>query len=148
MALATSGPLWKHGRFCWSCATNCYLILARALTPTSIRFLARRVYLGVVVVLAAALQHGLTDARVAALQRHLPTSRTTLARWREWWLATFPAGPFWQTFRARFAPPVDETRLPASALERFAGDLADRLRFFLDFLRPISSPPSPRKLAP
>ena len=112
-------------------------------TPTSLRFLGRRVYLGVVVVLAAALQHGITDARVAALQPYFPTSRTTLARWREWWLATFPAGPFWQVFRSRFAPPIAETRIPASPLARFAGDLPERLRLFLEFLRPITSPSTP-----
>ena len=40
----------------------------RRLTPPSVRYLGRRVYLGVVVVLVSAMTHGLSVRRVAALR--------------------------------------------------------------------------------
>ena len=43
-----------------------------------------------------------------------------------WWRDSFTASPFWQVARAAFMPPVDQDRLPASLLERFAGDAADQ----------------------
>jgi len=45
----------------------------------------------------------------------------------------------WNLKRAAFAPPVDETALPGSAIERFdATDLSARLVQFLRFLLPAS----------
>src|SRR5438105_1196935 len=49
-------------------------------TPASFRFLSRRVYVGAVVVLVAALRHGATAARVAALRALVGVSRRTLER--------------------------------------------------------------------
>ena len=62
--------------------------------------------------------------------------RRTLVRWRMWWREAFTATPFWSSARAAFMPPVDEDRLPAVLLERFAGDEAERLIALLRFLRP------------
>ena len=64
--------------------------------------------------------------------------RRTVARWRTWWRDTFTATPFWQIARAAFMPLVDQARLPATLLERFAGDDTDRLVALLCFLAPIS----------
>ena len=43
----------------------------RRVTPPSVRYLGRRVYLGVVVVLVSAMEHGLSLRRVAKLHEHL-----------------------------------------------------------------------------
>jgi hypothetical protein len=95
---------------------------ARA-TPPSVRFFGRKVYLGAVVVLATALRHGPTPVRLARLHADLGVSARTLARWRVWWREVFVESAGWKAARARFVPPVDTKALPASVLERFAGDL-------------------------
>ena len=62
----------------------------------------------------------------------------TLQRWRAWWLGTFPQTVFWRGARARLVPTVDETRLPASLLERFTERGDDGLVACLRFLAPIT----------
>jgi hypothetical protein len=86
------------------------------------------------VALVAAMQHGATAMRVAKLSQMFGVSRRTVVRWRTWWLIVFANSPFWQGARALVMPPVDEKRLPASLLERFAGSLAERLVALLRFL--------------
>jgi hypothetical protein len=107
-------------------------------TPASLRFLGRRVYLGTIVVLIAILQHGETDARMERLSQVVSVDRRTVARWRRWWRNTFTAMPFWRSARARFMPPVDQHRLPASLLDRFTGDDTEPLVALLRFLGPIT----------
>ncbi|MCP4202278.1 MAG: helix-turn-helix domain-containing protein [bacterium] len=109
----------------------------KRMTPRSVRFLGRRVYVAVVVVLVTAMQQGVTPKRAARLEAELGISRRTLRRWRSWWLESFPSGDFWQSARGRFAvrSPIDESRLPASLLERFPGPNEDvRLVKLLCFL--------------
>ena len=107
-------------------------------TPPSLRFLGRRVYLATMVVLISAMRHGATAPRVARLSQLIGVSRRTVAHWREWWRTTFAQSRFWQAARAAFMPPVDQDRLPASLLERFAGGGAEQLLALLRFLAPIT----------
>jgi len=111
----------------------------RRATPPSVRFLGRRVYLGAVVVLLSAMLNGVKPWRVAKLQRHIPVSRRTPVRWREWWLTTFVHTPFWRAARAFWMPPVDESHLPASLPERFAGDERCRPESCLRLLQPLTT---------
>src|SRR6266542_2333745 len=74
----------------------------RRQTPESIRFLGRKVYPGLIVVLVSAMNHGLTQRRVAQLRETLAVSRATLIRWRRWWRNQFVQTPFWKAARARF----------------------------------------------
>lgn len=108
------------------------------MTPASLRFLGRKLYLATLVILATALQHGATPARLRQLAVVAGIDRRTLARWRSWWLARFPAGRFWRVASAAFVPPVDPTSLPLSLLDRFAGDVRERLLALLRFLAPIT----------
>lgn len=109
-------------------------------TPPSVRFLGRRVYLGALVVLVSAMTGGVTERRAAAMRELVGVSVRTLQRWRAWWLKTFPDEVFWREARGRLASPVDETRLPASLLERFPGEGAgDGLVACLRFLAPITT---------
>ena len=110
----------------------------RRATPRSLRFLGRRVYVAAVVVLASAMRHGLSPRRVAELRTVVGVSRRTLERWRRWWLEVFVATPFWDGARGQFAEPVEPGRLPASLLERFAGDRSGQLICALRFLSPLS----------
>jgi hypothetical protein len=92
----------------------------RRTTPASFRFLARRVYVGTVMVLLTALRHGATPGRVALLRAMVGVSRRTLERWRRWWQEEFPGSQFWRGARGRLARPVDAHRLPLSLLESFS----------------------------
>lgn len=94
----------------------------RALPP-SLRFLGRRVYLEVVVVLASvwALVAGEVEEAVAATK----VPRWTLARWGLWWRGDFARSSAWSELRARFAPPPPaQAELPASLVDRLRREAA------------------------
>jgi len=111
----------------------------KRVTPPSVRFLGRRVFVGAVVVLAAALRHGLTPARVRRLREALGVSRRTLERWRDWWRETFAASPWWRGLRGHFAPPVPTATLPRSLLAPFSGEGTTPLVRLLELLAPITT---------
>jgi len=122
-------------RFSFCCA-----ICRRRTTPYSVRFLGRRVYLGVVVTLACALCVGLSGRRVAALGERFRVPLRTLQRWRRWWLEDFVQTSFWRGRRALFLPPVEEGRLPESLYCRFqAADESRRWGLLLRFLTPLTT---------
>lgn len=123
-------------RFSFCCARHgC----RKRVTPPSVRFLGRRVYLAVVVTLAAAMLQGVTRKRVALLAKELGADARTLESWRRWWLELFVRTPFWAYARGGFSPPVDEAALPSSLLERFAGDEGERLRALARFVAPLGA---------
>jgi hypothetical protein len=107
-------------------------------TPPSLRFLGRKVYVAATIVLIAILRHGATGARMERLTQVVKVDRRTVERWRKWWRDRFTATPFWCAASAAFVPPVDHQRLPASLLERFIGDGAERLIALLRFLSPLT----------
>ena len=108
-------------------------------TPPSVRFLGRRVYVATIVVLISILRHGVSNTRIERLSTVVAVDRRTVERWRRWWREAFTATTFWQRVRALLMPPLDGNRLPASLLERFAGDDADRLVAALRFLGPVTA---------
>ena len=91
-------------------------------TPPSLRFLGRRVYLEVVVIVASMVVQAVAmTARAALATIGIPLR--TLRRWGEWWRGTFPRLPVWLELRSRFVPPPpDEIDLPRSLVARLAGD--------------------------
>ena len=107
-------------------------------TPESLRFLGRRVYVAAIVVLIAILRHGATNARMERLSEVVSVDRRTVERWRRWSRDGFTATPFWRIARAAFMPPVEHDSLPASLLDRFTGDAADRFIALLRFLGPVT----------
>jgi hypothetical protein len=108
-------------------------------TPPSVRFLGRRVYRGLVVVLVSAMHHGLKPERVRALRESLGIDRRTLERWRAWWLETFVQSSFWKAARARFMPLLCEKTLPLSLGQKFGIERRDRLLDLLKFLGPVTT---------
>jgi len=129
------GPQWDR-RWSFCCAAQgC----RRRRTPESVRFLGRRVYAGFVMVLVAAMVHGLKPERVGMIQEMLGVDRRTLERWRQWWLSTFSAGPFWKMARARFMPVVCEGTLPWSLGRRFGIEGAEGLAGLMGFLAPLTT---------
>ena len=108
-------------------------------TPPSVRFLGRKVYWSVVVVLMAAMEHGLKPARVEVLRERLGIDRRTLERWRTWWLVRFTESGFWKEARARFMPVPCQKTLPWSLCEAFQLTRLDRLLDLLRFLGPLTT---------
>ena len=110
----------------------------KRLTPSSVRFLGRKVYLGAVVVLVSALRCGATPVRMGRLTELLGVSRRTVNRWRQWWIEIFPQTRCWAAGSALFATPVPTGRLPQSLLERFAGAPERALHRMLHFVLPVT----------
>lgn len=106
-------------------------------TSVSVRFLGRRVYLGLAVVLMSAGRAHATSI-VVQLSETLNIPMRTIFRWRQWWRDLFPITPLWQADCARFMPPVDLSLLPASLIERFTGPAIEAMQRMLIFLSPLS----------
>jgi hypothetical protein len=111
----------------------------KRVTPPSLRFLGRKVYLSAVVVLVSVLRCGLTPARMRYLQEWVGVSRRTVMRWRRWWCEELIATPFWRAASGRLMPPVEHRELPASLLERFAGTTRERLVSLLRWISPLTT---------
>jgi hypothetical protein len=109
----------------------------KRVTPPSVRFLGRKVYLGAVVVLVASMRQGPSPRRVRELSRLFGADRHTIARWRDFWNEHFPQTPFWKAARGRLVPAVEIVAIPLSLLEAFLGgddpvkDWGRLLRFLL-----------------
>lgn len=108
-------------------------------TPPSVRFLGRRVYHGVLVVLVSAAHHGITPERMRALREELGIDRRTLERWREWWLETFVQSSFWKVAQARLMPVICQKTLPLSLAQFFRVDTPGQLLELLKFLSPLTT---------
>jgi len=112
----------------------------RRCTPPSVRFLGRKVYLGVIVVLVSALEQGLSPKRRKQLIEQLELWPQTLARWRQWWREIFPASRCWQAARGHFVPALAVGQLPGALLGRLSGvDLRHRLCLLLRLVTPVTT---------
>jgi len=112
----------------------------RRVTPPSVRFLGRRVYVGAIVVLATAMRFGDTKQRLGRLKALFGLGHRTLQRWRRWWQECFPQTKSWKISKGLFATPIQETFLPASLMDRFgSADEEGRAFAVLTFLASISS---------
>jgi len=112
----------------------------RRTTPPSVRFLGRKVYLGTMVILITAMQHGLSPKRRRLLMEQFDISPQTFFRWQAWWREAFPASRCWQAIRGQFMPPLDDGAFPGTLLGRLRGhDLKQRMFRFLLLLSPIST---------
>ena len=112
----------------------------RRSTPPSVRFLGRRVYLGVAVLMAGIVSRALSTPREVKRATGIPSR--TVGRWGAWWQTGFVEGRLYQEERGRFLPPLVIAELPASLVERFdrAGrDFAEALVRTLGFVAPLST---------
>jgi len=123
-------------RFRWSfCCSQC----RRRCTPASVRFLGRRVYVALAVVLLPQRRKVLSRAAIEFCDQ-LDVPARTIARWRQWWLRRFPFTTLWQAQCARFMPPIQTTELPTSLIERFTDTADVAMMRLLRFLSPLSVP--------
>lgn len=111
----------------------------KRMTPPSVRFLERRAYLSVTIVLAAVVVAGVTGARLRKLREELDLDRRTLERWRRWWQEEVSRTDWWRQVRGSLARPIPASTLPGGLLEQLDGrDHEDQLIAFLRLLRPLS----------
>lgn len=107
-------------------------------TPPSVRFLGRKVYLGAVVVLVAAMRQGPSPQRVRRLSELFDADRRTISRWQVFWREHFPNTEFWKVARGHLR--ASDVALPRSLLEAFVHTRDDRRGWckLLLFLSPIT----------
>ena len=116
-------------------------------TPPSVRFLGRKVYAGIVVVLVGAMMHGPNARRLAILHEALGIDVRTLKRWRQWWLEVFVQTPFWKANRARFMPTLDDSQMPYCLVNLFRAQGREWLIKLMEYLSPITTTSGERMLA-
>jgi len=94
----------------------------KRLTPASIRFLGRRVYFSVVIIVATVLVSGPNAKRLSQINEYLSVKidRKTMKEWRRWWSDVFPKNAHWQKIKSLFIPPIDEGILPGSLVYSFS----------------------------
>ena len=107
-------------------------------SPPSLRFLGRRVYLGAVVVLVAAMREGPTPTRLERLQALVGVCARTVRRWRRWWQTVFPETAVWVATLGLLSRPVEEKHLPGSLLDRLLGTLRERVVALLRLISPLT----------
>ena len=118
----------------WSfCCSRC----RKRSTSKSARFLGRRVYVALAVVLLPQRRTTLS-ACATQLCDILDVPARTIARWRQWWLHLFPNTTLWQATCARFMPPVQTSNLPESLIARFTGAANEVMLNLITFLCPLS----------
>jgi hypothetical protein len=112
----------------------------RRVTPPSVIFLGRRVYLGAVVLLASVIAR--LRRTMACPTTQVPTTQVparTLRRWARWWQTEFTATALFATLRGRLVSPVDEAGLPCSLLERLTGGAVEQVTALLKLLAPLTT---------
>jgi hypothetical protein len=112
----------------------------KRVTPPSVRFLGRKVYLGAVVILISAMRQGPAPRRARELSRLFDVDAATITRWQTFWRDQFPQTPFWKIARAGLVPMFEIVALPRSILEAFLGihDQHQGWAYLLRFLSPIT----------
>ena len=112
----------------------------RRCTPPSLRFLGRKIYGSVFIVLITALEHGLSPRRRKVLTDHFDLAPKTFYRWRHWWRETFTASSLWRAWRRLLLPPMLAEELPGVLLARLqGGELKVRLLALLSHLLPLTT---------
>lgn len=107
-------------------------------TPPSLRFLGRKVYIAVLVIVASATARTRSRVGRSCPRRVHGVPVRTVRRWLSWWQTVFALSAFWLEARAFFATPVEVEALPASLLSRFGGR-PEALVKMLHFTAPVTT---------
>ncbi len=91
----------------------------KRVTPPSVRFLGRKVYLGAIILIISAMRQGPTPRQVRMLSERFGADRRTIARWQVFWREHVPQTPFWKAARARLEPVIKIVTLPYSLMDAF-----------------------------
>lgn len=109
----------------------------KRVTPPSMRFLGRRVYVGAVVIVGSIAMLAATTA--ASAVRATGIAARTLRRWVRWWRGPFTTTGVFAQIAGRTVPVVDRRSLPASLLDRLSGEPAARVERLLSWLAPLTT---------
>jgi hypothetical protein len=117
----------------------------KRLTPPSVRFLGRKVYLLAVVVLVSAMRQGPSPRRVHQLSQFFGADRRTIARWQVFWREHVPQTPFWKIAGGYLPATAQSILLPRSLLQVFlhGDDPCQSWGRLLRFLAPITTTAGP-----
>jgi hypothetical protein len=91
----------------------------KRITPPSVRFLGRKVYLGAIVILISAMRQGPSPRRVRELSARFGADESTITRWQTFWREHFPQTLFWKVARAGFITLGEIVCLPYSLVDIF-----------------------------
>jgi len=105
--------------------------------PPSLRFLGRKVFFGVVVLLVPVLREGPTVVRLRRLQKVLQVSPRTVRRWQRWWREEFSRSRTMTRLQGLCAEPIEREALPGSLLRVF-GPMSEVPERVLAVLRVLS----------
>ena len=108
----------------------------KRVTPESLRFFARRVYLGVVVIVASLAAQAIGTAK--EIRRRTGVPARTARRWLGWWRGRFPATAVFAAIRARLLG-VSSSELPESVVERLPGSRVQQVLGMLELLAPLTT---------
>lgn len=115
-------------------------------TPPSVRFLGRRVYIALFIMLMLLPED---DADVAKVQEKIITlppksfDKSTFRRWFTWWNTTIPRSPIWKKMVGTLPANVDNQFLPTFIMKEFIEkhvDIEKSVTAMLEFISPISVP--------
>jgi hypothetical protein len=111
-------------------------------TPSSVRFLGRKVYLATIVILVSAMRQGPTPRRISELSKRFGADESTITRWQTFWREHFPQTPFWKVARAGLVTLGEIVSLPYSLVDTFLRrhPPCDGWTLLLRFLSPITAP--------
>ena len=84
--------------------------------PPSLRFLGRKVFFSVVVLLVPVLREGPKGERLRRLQKVFQVSARTVRRWQKWWREDFGRSPGMTRLQGLCAEPIVREALPGSLL--------------------------------
>lgn len=113
----------------------------RRTTPPSVRFLGRRGYLGILVVLVSAMAEKLTGKWLKKLRKVFEINRRTILRWRRWWHEIFP--PLFDEINdGRIQIPIAAAQFPGALVKHFdAFSCLDNAVRLLEFITPLGALP-------
>jgi hypothetical protein len=120
-------------RFSFCCSND---RCRRRMTPPSVRFVGRRVFLSAIVVLVTTLRQGPSTTGLRKLERLFGINRRTIARWQKWWKEVFPSSGVWKELKGRLSRSRVLPPFARSLLDRLKGHPSSRL--LLRLLRSLS----------
>ena len=111
----------------------------RRATPPSLRFLGRKVYVSVLVVVASVVGRSIHLVGRGRRREVEGVPVRTVRRWLDWWSITFALSVFWKEAKGLLSPAVDEASLPGSLLARLGAPSAATLTRLLRLIAPVTT---------